>query len=135
MSTVLFRFAVTDYYSYNVGVRKNHSVSLFAKIYSFYERIYNKYSFIRMKLSREAGTQDGSRTSADYYLISKKIYSKRFSTDVFSGFFLKKAMRSEVGLNDVSVYESVKASSDELLSQNSYFMNQLYKDGGLNGKE
>ena len=59
------------------------------------------------------------------YLANKKIFSKRFSTDCFSDFFTKKALRSRIGLNDVSKYSAVKASLAELKSQNSYFINDL----------
>ena len=57
--------------------------------------------------------------------MSKKIYSKRFSTDCFSDFFTKKNMRSPVGINDLPEYESEKATFEELQSQNSYFISDL----------
>ena len=57
--------------------------------------------------------------------MSKKIYSKRFSTDCFSDFFTQKALKSNFGLNDLPEYQSEKATFEELQEQNSYFMNDL----------
>ena len=57
--------------------------------------------------------------------MKKKIYSKRFSTDCFSDFFEKKALRSPVGIDDLKEYVSEKASICELKEQNSYFINEL----------
>lgn len=62
-----------------------------------------------------------------YYLTSKKIYSKRFSTDCFSDFFTEKALRSPVGIDDLSEYATEKATFSELGTQNSYFINDLLK--------
>lgn len=42
--------------------------------------------------------------------MAKKIYSKRFSTDCFSDFFNEKALRSNVGINDIPAFKTEKAS-------------------------
>ena len=55
----------------------------------------------------------------------KKIYSKRFSTDCFSDFYYKRALRSDIGIEDLEEYQTEKASLSELESQNSYFMIDL----------
>ncbi len=57
--------------------------------------------------------------------MNKKIYSKRFSTDCFSDFFAKKALRSPVGINDLPEYAAEKATFEELRMQNSYFIHDL----------
>ena len=57
--------------------------------------------------------------------MTKKIYSKRFSTDCFSDFFTEKALRSPVGIDDLPEYSTEKATFDELSEQNSYFINDL----------
>ena len=57
--------------------------------------------------------------------MSKKIYSKRFSTDCFSDFFTQKALRSPVGIDDLPEYKAEKATFDELNKQNSYFIRDL----------
>ncbi len=60
-----------------------------------------------------------------YYLMSKKVYSKRFSTDCFSDFFTEKSLRSRFGIDDLEEYATEKASFAELEKQNSYFINEL----------
>ena len=57
--------------------------------------------------------------------MTKKIYSRRFSTDCFSEFFEEKALRSPVGIDDLKEYATEKANFDELKEQNSYFINEL----------
>ena len=89
--------------------------------------IYNLFGYSVLKVSVENGNQDGSIAVKKYYLSSKKIYSKRFSTDCFSNFFLQKALRSHYGIDDLPEYESEKASFEELSKQNSYFVNDLVK--------
>lgn len=106
---------------------------LASKMQSYYSRIYNRYGFCRLQVQVESGTQNGKKENNYYYLISKKIYSKRFSTDCFSDFFAEKALRSPVGIDDLKEYETEKASFDELSEQHSYFIDDLLK--GLKNKE
>ena len=62
--------------------------------------------------------------------MNKKIYSKRFSTDCFSDYFNELAKNTKIGLNDYMEYATEKATIAELKTQNSYFINALYKDAG-----
>ncbi len=68
---------------------------------------------------------DGELTEHKYFLMHKKIYSKRFSTDCYSDFFMEKALRSEVGLNDLVEFKSEKATLEELIQENAYFMKDI----------
>ena len=70
---------------------------------------------------------DGKPENKKYYLMSRKIYSKRFTTDCFSDYFNDIARKSKVGLMDYIEYATEKASVEELKMQNSYFINSLYK--------
>lgn len=90
-----------------------------------YKRVYNLFGYCVLSVQVESGTQDGELKNKKYYICSKKIYSKRFSTDCFSDYFAKKAIRSSVGIDDLAEYKDVKASFDELKQQNSYFINDL----------
>jgi len=111
--------------------------SIVSKIHSYYKRIYNRFSYIVLDLQIEQGTLDGNYKDKHYYLMSKKIYSKRFSTDCFSDIFNEKALRSFIGLEDLEEYITEKATFEELKKQNSYFINDLIniKDSGKMGKE
>ena len=71
---------------------------------------------------------DGKPENKKYYLMNKKIYSRRFSTDCFSDYFNDMAKKTNIGLGDYLEYVTEKASVDELKMQNSYFINSLYRD-------
>ncbi len=100
---------------------------LTAMVFRRHVRIYNTYGFSVSKVEKERGTMDGKPEKKKYYLMSKKIYSNRFSTDCFSDYFNDMAKKTNVGLNDYLEYATEKASIDELKMQNSYFINSLYK--------
>ena len=89
--------------------------------------IYNRFGYMQLNVSVEDGTQSGERKAKKYYLMSKKIYSKRFSTDAFSDYFNQKALTSPVGIDDLREFASEKATWAELTSENSYFFNDLTK--------
>lgn len=72
---------------------------------------------------------DGKAENKRYYLMSKKIYSRRFSTDCFSDYFDDMARQAPVGLDGYLEYATEKASVEELKSQHSYFIDSLYRDG------
>ena len=80
-------------------------------------------------IEKEKGTLDGEMDKKKYFLMNKKIYSKRFTTDCFSDYFNDMAKKSKVGLRDYVEYMGEKATVEELKLQNSYFMNALY--GGV----
>ncbi len=95
-------------------------------------RFYNRYGYSILRLEKERGTMDGKVENKRYYLMNKKIYARRFSTDCFSDYFNEMAKNTKVGLNDYVEYVSEKATVDELKMQNSYFINALYKGVGKN---
>ena len=79
-----------------------------------------------LHIEKERGTMDGQAEEKKYYLMNRKIYSRRFSTDCFSDYFADMAKKSKVGLKDYVAYACEKASVDELKQQGSYFINSLY---------
>lgn len=101
--------------------------SICTKIHSYYTGIYNRFSYIPCDIALEAGVQDGKMALKKYYLATKKIYSKRFSTDCFSEFFTEKTLKSWLGLDDLAEFKTEKASFDEMLQENSYFFEDLCK--------
>lgn len=105
-----------------VYVLKNVS----AWLYNRNERIKNRYAYCVLKLEKERGTRDGKRERKKYFLMNRKIYNKRFSTDCFSDYFDEKAKHAKVGLEQYAEYETEKATVKELKTQNSYFINSLY---------
>ena len=91
-------------------------------------RIFNRYGYSVLRIEKQRGTMDGITEKRKYYLMNRKIYSRRFSTDCFSDYFNDMASRTNVGLADYTEYLTEKASVEELKLQNSYFINALYKD-------
>ena len=63
---------------------------------------------------------DGKIEKKRYYLMNKKVYSNRFSTDCFSDYFNEMARKTKIGLNDYIEYETGRANVEELKLQNSY---------------
>lgn len=61
---------------------------------------YNNYGFSVTSIEKERGTMDGKAEKKKYYLMHKKIYSQRFSTDCFSDYFNDLAKNTKIGLND-----------------------------------
>ena len=126
---VLKRF-VNLYYRFRY-IRSDNILAMYflkklsALIERRYKRIYNTFGYCVLKVQVESGTQDGVANDKKYYLMSKKIYSKRFSTDCFSDYFVNKGLMSSVGINDLEEYKTEKATFEELKKQNSYFINDL----------
>ena len=96
-----------------------------AKFNAYYNGVYNTFGYCKLDVDVENGTQDGLLDGKTYYLMSKKIYSKRFSTDCFSEYFATKSLQSNIGIDDLQEYETEKATFEELKEQNSYFINDL----------
>ena len=101
--------------------------SVTAWIWKRHIRICNNYGYSTLKIEKERGTMDGKAEHKKYFLMHKKIYARRFSTDCFSDYFNDLARRSHVGLNDYEEYASERATVDELKKQHSYFIDSLYK--------
>ena len=91
----------------------------------FYNGIYNTFGYCYITSQVENGTMDGKVLERKYYIMFKKIYSRRFSTDCFSDFFTQKALQSTIGIDDLEEYGTDKATFEELKKQNSYFINDL----------
>ena len=96
-----------------------------SRLHSYYTRNYNTFGCCTLSVQTESGTQDGVLEDKKYYLMSKKVYSKRFATDCFSEYYTEKALRSPVGLDELKEYLTERATFEELKEQNSYFINEL----------
>lgn len=96
-----------------------------ARIHAYYTRKYNLYSYTRLTLNAEDGKLKGASDQMPYYLMPKKIYSRRFATDCFNGFFAEQALAAPTGIADVPEYITETASLPELQQQHSYFISDL----------
>ena len=99
-----------------------------AWLHRYQKRIYNRFGYSVVEIEKERGTMDTKAKECKYYLMDYKIYSNRFATDCFNGYFADKAMRTRIGINDYPEYKGVKATVEELHQQHSYFIEGMYKD-------
>jgi hypothetical protein len=90
-----------------------------------YNKLYNLFGYRNVVLKFEPGTFKGKVKECKYYLMNKKVYSNRFSTDCFSGFFANRSLNQKIGLDDFSTYQAVKPTFAELQKQHSYFISDL----------
>ena len=114
-------------------------IYLLKKVTAFVYRrntvIYNTYGYSISNIEKERGTMDGKTEKKKYYLMNKKIYRQRFSTDCFSDYFNELAKGTHIGMNDYTEYATEKASVQELKRQNSYFINSLYTSNERDEKQ
>lgn len=101
--------------------------NIYAKYNHYYMKLINTFGYYVNTLESEKGTLDENFEKDKYYIMRKKIYSKRFATDCFSDFFATKAINSSIGINDLEEFQSERATIEELQSENSYFINDLMK--------
>ncbi|MBQ3506792.1 MAG: hypothetical protein IJA89_08500 [Clostridia bacterium] len=135
-AAIFNRFAQL-YYKYRF-VRSDNTLpmhllkSFVAKVEQYHVRMCNRYGYRVLKGSLERGTQDGIKNAFKYYLIFKVIYSRRFATDCYSGYFDERLEESTVGLDGVDEYATEKATFAEMKKQNSYMVKNLLE--GINNK-
>ena len=89
------------------------------------EGIYNTFGYNKLRLEVESGRMDGEAEVHEYYLSSKKVYSKTFSTDCFSEYFAEAILVCNKGLDDLPEYETEKPSAAEHNLQRSHFIRSL----------
>lgn len=102
--------------------------AIYAKYHNHYMYLKNTFGYDCAILESEKGTLDNNFDSNKYFLSYKKIYSNRYVTDCFSDFFSTKASLCPIGMSDFYCYENVRASLDELMYQNSYFINDITRN-------
>lgn len=101
--------------------------NLIAKLNKFLKGIYNTFGYNKLDLSFESGTLDGEVRKGKYYIMFIKVFRKRFSSNCYSDFFDEKALRSDIGVDDLEEFKTEKASLEELLKENSYFIADIVK--------
>lgn len=109
--------------------------SLLIPFFNFYDRTYNRFGYDVMKLGITTGKMDELPRLKDYYVMYKKDYAKRYSTDSHSAFYRKAALRKKKGLVDYPCYSSERATLDELEKQNSYFIRDLTSNFNIKDDE
>ena len=103
-------------------------VSVFSWAYSW---IYNRFGYYTIKIMKEKGTaygdsKDGAEPDyIEYNLPVMQVYSKRYSTDCYSGFFTKKQLDCVVGINDLECYTGLTMNEEQMDKQHDYFLMEI----------
>ena len=100
--------------------------SLTAKLKHFKDRTFNLYGSSKSKLLIESGRMDGDKKEAKYFIQSKKIYSRRYTTDCLSAIFNQYADKNTIGIEDLEEYLTELGTDEENLMQNSFFQNETH---------
>ena len=99
--------------------------SVMVKFNHYRERTINVFGSQTLTVEVENGARDGDVRQSKYYRQSKKIYSKRYSTDCLSGIFENRAADNFLGISDIREYAGIIATPDELSMQNSHFQKEI----------
>lgn len=98
-----------------------------SKFHNYSENVCNLFGSQTLHLRVERGLKDGEVKDCKWFRQSKKIYSKRYSTDCLSGIFAARGELNFVGIDDLREYADIMATSYELSLQNSHFQDELVK--------
>lgn len=104
-------------------------VSAFSSIYKW---TYNRFGYYTLTLKKEKGTAYGnSKSGAEnfecftYHLPVMQIYSDRYNTDCYSGFFTKKQLDCKIGINDLECYTGLTMTESQMIAQHDYFLMEI----------
>ncbi|MBE6548848.1 MAG: hypothetical protein E7670_00285 [Ruminococcaceae bacterium] len=96
-----------------------------------YKRIYNKYGYYTITLSLKDGRSYGnSKDSAnaerivEYNMPVMQVYSERYNTDCFSGFFTKAQLDCAVGINDLECFTGLTQTNKQMVAQHDFFLDE-----------
>ena len=97
-----------------------------SKLKRFNDRTFNKYGSSKSTLLIESGRMDGDKKESTYFIQSKKIYSRRYTTDCLSAIFNQYADKNTIGIEDLEEYLTELGTDEENLLQNSFFQNETH---------
>jgi hypothetical protein len=106
----------------------------FQPYHKFYDTIKNRFTVKKADLVMwdQPGKQ-GTSSELNLYLINWQIFADRFATDGLKGFWHKKALRSEYGLNDVPTFDGFEMTPEQMDKLHSLLYKKLNKI--FNGKQ
>ncbi len=93
--------------------------------YARSDRVLNRYSAMVANVTIQEGNLESEPKPHEYYIMPKKIYSQRYSTDCYKDYFSERAKYSSWSLIGSRSYENVEATLEELEAQNSYLIERL----------
>lgn len=82
----------------------------------------NIFNFKKINLDITNGVDSKEQT---FYLMSKKIFARRYSTNCYSPYFEEKYLEAERGFIDIPNFSNYVPTIDELKTMNSYFIRDM----------
>lgn len=109
--------------------------TIFSKIESYYQRIYNIFGYEVLKISVQDGAQNNDKILHKFFISNKKDLSLRYSTDCLSDLLAVRSLRAIWGFDELPSYIGTKATFEELEKQNSFFVNGVSKQLKVSGSK
>lgn len=94
-------------------------------LHNHYLNIYNKFGYDICFFNMQNGKLDDVGVEKKYYIMYKKDFANRYSTDSHADFYRQASLKKSKGLADYQAYKSSRASLEELKLQNSYFIRDI----------
>ena len=91
-------------------------------------KINNIFGYRRLEMILSGANINGAQTSKGdkgFFLLNKIVFSDRYQTDCYSGFFDTLKLQAKKGINQLDSYSGRVASPSELLKTNGYFTDEL----------
>ena len=98
---------------------------LLVPFHNYYQRIYNIFGYDTTFLKVMNGKLEDAGDEQKYFILRKKDFANRYSTDSHVDFYRQASLRKNKGIRDYKSYSSSRATLNELRSQNSYFIRDL----------
>ena len=119
------RYQKFRFYRADSTLTMNAYKGFFAWIHKRYVTAHNLFDYFKAELALERGTREGGQQLHPYYISTNKVYKDRFATDAFAGLVDVRVERSNAGILDLKTYCTTVASPKELMSSNSYLIQEL----------
>ena len=99
------------------------------KCQKYLDKYKNTFDYKKITFTKSYGSEsDVALREDNYFLIKKKVYAKRYSTDCYSGAQKKDYLSSQKGFFEMESYSGQTATEKELRLQNSYFVLDLLNE-------
>lgn len=96
-----------------------------AVVHNYRERMNNIFGSQVLHVRVVRGTDDRETKDCKWFRQSKKIFSKRYSTDCLSAIWEVRGEVNAVGIDDLREYADIMATQDELEAQHSHFQSDI----------
>lgn len=141
VESLIYDLLKSTHMPFHYGYKFSHgNCGLFAKmlfycvsaVVRFCDSIYDRFGFSVLTIYRIEGNGTDDTEEKElyrYYLSYGKIYNNRYATDTHAEYCLACSLESGWSFDLSNQYKSLYASKNELLSQHSFFVNEMIELG------